>query len=63
MRIPAAIVVAGLLVATAILIAFHWQISATPGYLYRLDRWTGRVITCDLSLIGRIDCGTLPITK
>ena len=44
-----AIVIAGVLIAVAILIAFRWQISAATGVVYRLDRWTGDVIACELS--------------
>jgi hypothetical protein len=38
----------GALVAGAILVAFRWQITAAPGHVYRLDRWTGRITVCDL---------------
>jgi hypothetical protein len=56
-RIPLAIVIAGLLIAGAILIAFRWQISAATGVVYRLDRWTGSVIVCDLnSHLSLSDC-------
>lgn len=40
MRAAIAIVIAGAL------IAFHWQISAGTGVVYRLDSWTGRIIGC-----------------
>ena len=47
MSTPIAIVVAGILIAAAILIAGHWQISiAGPGSAYRLDRWTGAIADC-----------------
>jgi hypothetical protein len=47
MRILIAIVLAGLLIACAVLIAFRWQISAaTGGVVYRLDRWTGNIEFC-----------------
>ena len=47
MRIPLAIVIAGALIAVAILMAFRWQISAaTGGVVYRIDRWTGNIEFC-----------------
>jgi hypothetical protein len=48
MRIPVAIVIAGALVAVAILIAFRWQISGATGFVYRLDRWTGHTTVCNV---------------
>jgi hypothetical protein len=36
----------GALVAGSILIAFRWQITAAPAYVYRLDRWTGNITVC-----------------
>jgi hypothetical protein len=45
-----AVVVAGALIATSILIADRWQIAAYNSpyaqAVYRLDRWTGRVDFC-----------------
>jgi hypothetical protein len=43
LRIP------GALIALAILIVFRWQISAATGVVYRLDRWTGHAVACDMS--------------
>jgi hypothetical protein len=54
MRTAVAIVIAGILIAAAILIAFHWQIGAGLGFVYRLNNWTGHAIVCDLS--NRNDC-------
>jgi hypothetical protein len=48
-RTALSIVLAGALIAIAILIAFRWQISATTGVVYRLDRWTGHAVSCDMS--------------
>jgi hypothetical protein len=53
MRVAAAIVIAGALIAIAVLIAFRWQISAATGVVYRLDRWTGHAVVCDLTYV---DC-------
>jgi hypothetical protein len=42
MSTPISIVIAGILIAFAILITGHWQISvAGPGRTHRLARWTG----------------------
>ena len=44
---PAAIVVAGAMIAAAILFAGRYEITTGPGQLaYRLDQWTGRVAVC-----------------
>jgi hypothetical protein len=61
MRVAAMIV--GTLIAIAILIAFRWQISATPGFVYRLDRWTGGAVVCDLSTVHRIDCQEIQFAR
>jgi hypothetical protein len=42
--------------AAAILIVFRWQISAAPGRVYRLDRWTGHITVCDLSQVHYENC-------
>jgi hypothetical protein len=57
MRIMLSVVIAGTLIAVAILIAFRWQISAATGVIYRLDRWTGNLIVCDLSYGGCREIG------
>jgi len=49
MRVALAIVISGVLIATAILIAFRWQISAGPGFVYRMDMWTGSVVSCGVA--------------
>jgi hypothetical protein len=47
MSTPISIVIAGILIAFAILITGHWQISvAGPGRTHRLDRWTGAIADC-----------------
>jgi hypothetical protein len=45
------LIVAGALIAAAILIANRWEIAISPrgvATVVRLDRWTGRVNICDL---------------
>jgi hypothetical protein len=61
MRVPIAVVIAGALVAVAILIAFRWHISAATGVVYRLDRWSGRIIACELS--GYTPCYNIGPTR
>jgi hypothetical protein len=48
MRIPIAILIAGALIAGAILLLFRWEISGANDIgFYKLDRWTGRTFTCN----------------
>jgi hypothetical protein len=47
MMICIAIVIVGAFIATAIVVAFRWQIVASGGDVYRLDRWTGRIVECN----------------
>jgi hypothetical protein len=49
-----AIIIAGALIALAVLVTFRWHISTLSGgpsppgnSIYRLDRWTGTVTKCD----------------
>jgi hypothetical protein len=58
LRIPLAIVIAGLLIAAAILISLRWEISAATGVVYRLDRWTGAVMVCTVGL--PVECWRVP---
>jgi hypothetical protein len=48
MNTPVAIVVAAVIVAVALLVAFRWEIATRPSYpaLFILDRWTGKVVAC-----------------
>ncbi len=41
-----AIILAGALIAGAIVFIFRWEIGAGTGRVYRLDRWTGAVDEC-----------------
>jgi hypothetical protein len=43
----AAIILAGALVAAAILVTGHWQVVVSESLIFRLDRWTGRVVACN----------------
>ena len=50
----AVIILSGILIAGAILLTNHWQIALGPvknmpnPQVYRLDRWTGDVVTCSV---------------
>lgn len=46
MGTPGAIVLAGVLIAAAILFVFRWQVAGPAPLL--LDRWTGKVVACDV---------------
>jgi hypothetical protein len=48
MRGTVAIVIAGALIAIAILVGFRWQITAATGIVYRLDQWTGNIVGCEV---------------
>jgi hypothetical protein len=63
MREPIAVLIAGVVIAVEILLAFRWQISAAPGFVYRLDRWTGTIMRCDLSTFGYVNCADIPLPK
>ncbi|MDE2183148.1 MAG: hypothetical protein KGJ78_09005 [Alphaproteobacteria bacterium] len=68
MRVTWETLAAAALVAASILFIGRYQISAAGGgeqagariEIYRLDRWTGRVVSCDESTTGpgttRIEC-------
>jgi hypothetical protein len=60
MRVAAAIVIAGALIAIAVLIAFRWQISAATGVVYRLDRWTGHAVLA-VPMIGGMVSSTVAV--
>ena len=45
-----AILLAGVMIAGAILFTFRWEISAGSQGVYRLDRWSGVVTVCAASL-------------
>ena len=51
LRNAVATLIAGIVIAGAILIAFRYEISAaTGGVVYRLDRWSGQITACELSV-------------
>jgi len=35
------------MIGLAILNTNHWQIGVASGQVYRLDRWTGKVVACN----------------
>jgi len=54
MRIAIAIVIAGALIACALLFVNRWQISGTNELIWRLDRWSGRIAACNLEACREI---------
>jgi hypothetical protein len=44
------VIIAGALVAVAVLITGHWQIGTAPTQVYRVNRWTGSVTACNVVL-------------
>lgn len=52
MTTPRAILAVGVLLAGAVLFSSRWQIGVAPGQVYRLDRWTGAVVACNLRYDG-----------
>jgi hypothetical protein len=44
--IPASIIIAGALIAIAVLIIGRWDISGTTNGVWRLDRWSGDIQVC-----------------
>ena len=48
-----AIVIAGALVAAAILFTNHWAFAWGDGASYRLNRWTGTIVLCAPQPHGR----------
>jgi len=60
MGAPVAIVVGLVLIATAILVAGHWQIVNSPvnaSVVLRLNRWTGTVELCRIEEGMAYTCG------
>jgi hypothetical protein len=49
MSVPAAIVLAGGLIAAAILLTSHWSVTGFGGGTVLLNRWTGEVVWCSIS--------------
>jgi hypothetical protein len=43
---PIAIVIAGALIALAIALTNHWEMTSTADGNYRLNRWTGAIDPC-----------------
>ena len=46
---PIAIVIGSALIAGAILVTGHWQITSAPNTVFRLNRWSGEVVSCNLT--------------
>ena len=54
MTTPIAIIIASILLTTAMLIVGHWEIVPSAGAsVYRLNRWTGSITACEpLDFLG-----------
>jgi hypothetical protein len=48
MKVSFAIVLGAALIAVTLLFLFRWEISGVGGQAYRLDRWTGRITSCNV---------------
>jgi hypothetical protein len=48
MAIPASIIIAGAMIAIAILIAGRWEISSGGNAAWQLDHWTGNIKVCGM---------------
>lgn len=57
-----AIVIAGLLIGAAILITFRWEIRASLGFVYQLDRWSGHTVVCGATG-DPADCREIPFGR
>jgi hypothetical protein len=57
MAVPTSIIVAALIVAASVTMAFRWQVTAGTNVVYIRDNWTGSVIACptpaETQLTGR----------
>src|SRR5206468_1530344 len=42
------IIIGSIIVAAAILIAGRWEAVTSPGALFWLDKWTGKINACDV---------------
>jgi hypothetical protein len=54
--IPIAIILAALIVATAIAFSLRWEFTVTEGTPYRVDRWTGTIAVCLQDEMSRFHC-------
>mgnify|MGYP006422119043 CR=1 FL=1 len=59
MKYFAAIVIAALIISTAIGLVFRWDISVAQKNVYRLDRWAGAVTHCTITIQGMERAGSL----
>jgi hypothetical protein len=48
----------GALIALAIVFVFRWEIAAGTGGIYRIDRWTGRIVECNAPSQQRVDAAS-----
>jgi hypothetical protein len=53
--IPVSIIVAGALIAIAILIVGRWEISSGGNAVWQVDRWTGNIRVCGMGS-SKLNC-------
>lgn len=61
MKTGPAIIIAGALIAAAILFAFRWDMAAFGGQAWRLDRWTGKIVGCNATNNRRLAADQLGV--
>ena len=61
MNIAIAVVLSGALIAAAVLFTFRWELAAFGGQAYRLDRWTGAIVACNVPSQNLVDAGNLGV--
>ena len=71
---PKAIIIGSILIALTIIFASRWNMAASGDNTYRLDRWTGKIVSCNspkdkqsvASQLGvglEYDCGEIDLLK
>jgi hypothetical protein len=58
MRTVWAILGGAALIAAAVLFIFRWEIIGSGEAVYRVDRWTGQVVSCAMTRPFEFDCGS-----
>lgn len=55
------IVLAGAMIAAAILVALRWDFAAFGGQTYLLDRWSGQIVGCNATNDKRLAASELGV--
>ncbi len=56
-----AILVGAVLIAATIAVTNHWQIAASTGNFWKLNRWTGEVTLCGRFELGQRQSTDYPV--